>query len=51
MYRFQQKLKNLKECLKLWNKQAFGDIFEAQQQLNEKMRILHIQIIVQSITE
>jgi hypothetical protein len=51
MYRFQQKLKNFKQCLKLWNKQTFRNIFEAQQQLNEQMRILQIQIRDQGITE
>jgi hypothetical protein len=30
MYRFQQKLKNLKQTLKLWNQNTFGNIFDAQ---------------------
>jgi hypothetical protein len=51
MYCFQQRLKNFKQCLKLWNKQTFGNIFEAQQQLNEQMRLLQIQIRNQGITE
>jgi hypothetical protein len=51
MYRFQQKLKNFKKCLKIWNKQTFRNIFEAQQHLNEQMRILQIQIRDQGITE
>jgi hypothetical protein len=30
MYQFQQRLKNFKQRLKIWNKQTFGNIFEAQ---------------------
>jgi hypothetical protein len=30
MYRFQQKLKNLKQTLKIWNQNTFGNIFDAQ---------------------
>jgi hypothetical protein len=37
MYRFQQKLKNLKQTLKLWNKQTFGSIFDSQKQLSQQM--------------
>jgi hypothetical protein len=37
MYRFQQKLKNLKQILKLWNKKTFGNIFDSQKQLSEQM--------------
>jgi hypothetical protein len=29
MYKFQQKLKNLKHTLKLWNKHTFGNIFDS----------------------
>jgi hypothetical protein len=48
---FQQRLKNFKQRLKLWNKKTFGNIFEAQQQLNEQMQLLQIQIRNQGITE
>jgi hypothetical protein len=30
MFWFQQRLKNFKKLLKLWNKQTFGNIFESQ---------------------
>jgi hypothetical protein len=43
--------KNFKQPLKLWNKQTFGNIFEAQQQLNKQMHLLQIQIRNQGITE
>jgi hypothetical protein len=51
MYRFQQKLKNFKQRLKLWNKKNFGNIFEAQRSLNDQMKLLHIQIRNQGLTE
>jgi hypothetical protein len=35
MFRFQQKLKNLKQIIKIWNKQTFGNIFDSQKQLSE----------------
>jgi hypothetical protein len=33
MFRFQQKLKNFKQQLKIWNKMVFGNIFQAQKKL------------------
>jgi len=33
MYRFQQRLKNLKQQLKTWNNSTFGNIFQAQEHL------------------
>jgi hypothetical protein len=44
MYRFQQKLKNFKQKFKNWNKQTFGNIFETQRQLTEKMNTIQSQI-------
>jgi hypothetical protein len=44
MYRLQQKLKNFKQKLKTWNKQTFGNIFEAQKQLMEQMSNVQGQI-------
>ena len=37
MYRFHQKLKNLKKTLQLWNKHTFGNIFDSQKELSEQM--------------
>jgi hypothetical protein len=51
MYRFQQRLKNLKQHLKSWNKSTFGDIFQAQENLNQQMQILQQQIRLQGLTE
>jgi hypothetical protein len=44
MYRFQQRLKNLKQHLKSWNKSTFGDIFQAQENLKQQMQTLQQQI-------
>jgi hypothetical protein len=51
MYRFQQKLKNFKQKLKTWNKQTFGNIFEAQRQLKEQMSIVQSQIRDMGLSE
>ena len=51
MYRFQQKLKNLKQTLKLWNKQTFDSIFDSQKQLSGQMEEIQIQIRKQGLTD
>jgi hypothetical protein len=51
MFHFQQRLKNFKQSLKLWNKQHFGNIFEAQRNLNDQMKLIQIQIRNQGLTE
>lgn len=40
MFQLQQKLKYLKAQIKTWNKETFGNIFQAQQNLNMEMREL-----------
>ena len=50
MYRFQQKLKNLKQTLKLWNKHTFGNIFDSQKQPSEQMGEIQHQIRLQGLT-
>jgi exonuclease III len=51
MYRFQQRLKNLKLQLKTWNKSTFGNIFQAQEHLQQQMQTLQHQIRTQGLTE
>jgi len=51
MYRFQQKLKNLKQTLKLWNKHTFGSIFDSQKQLTEQMEEIQCRIREQGLTD
>eukprot|EP00253_Pinus_taeda_P011111 PITA_11111 len=45
MFQFQQKLKHLKSQIKRWNQETFGNIFQAQQDLNKEMKELQQQII------
>eukprot|EP00253_Pinus_taeda_P023643 PITA_23643 len=51
MYQFQQKLKFLKSQIKCWNQETFGNIFQAQQDLNKEMRELQQQIITEGYKE
>ena len=39
MYQFQQKLKLLKDNIKKWNKEYFGNIFQEKQVLECKMQL------------
>jgi hypothetical protein len=50
MYRFQQRLKNLKQILRNWNKNTFGDIFAAQKHLANRMKEIQEQIRTQGLT-
>ena len=50
MYRFQQKLKNFKNKLKHWNKTSFGNTFQAQIILDNKMNKIQYDIISQGRT-
>jgi exonuclease III len=50
MYRFQQKLKNLKQTLKAWNQSTFGNIFDAQKQLRVQLEEIQQQIRLHGIT-
>jgi hypothetical protein len=50
MYRFQQRLKNIKH-LKSWNKSTFDNIFHAQDTLNQQMQSLQQQIKSQGLTD
>ena len=37
MYQFQQKLRNLKEKIRTWNTEEFGDIFQEKKLLKDKL--------------
>jgi len=50
MFQFQQKLKYLKTQIKKWNQETFGNIFNAQQNLNKEMADLQQQIITKGHT-
>ena len=47
----QQKLKNLKQRLKTWNKSTFVNIFQAQEILNQQIQDLQQQIKHQVFTD
>jgi hypothetical protein len=51
MYKFQQKLKNYKQKLKDWNKNVFGNIFQAQKTLEQRMEEIQRLLITTSNTE
>lgn len=51
MFQFQQKLKFLKAQIKIWNKETFGNIFQAQQSLNKEMAELQQHIILEGHNE
>ena len=38
MYQFQQKLKILKTSIKKWNKETFGNIFQAKKEIDCKIK-------------
>jgi hypothetical protein len=51
MYKFQQKLKNLKQKLKSWNKHTFGNIFDSQKELRQQMEEIQRMIRDQGLTD
>lgn len=51
MYKFNQKIKHLKLCLKKWNRETFGNIFKAQEDMHKAMGELQKEIISTGHTE
>eukprot|EP00253_Pinus_taeda_P007130 PITA_07130 len=51
MFQLQQKLRFLKGHLKQWNRETFGNIFTAQQELNKELSSLQQKIITEGHTE
>eukprot|EP00253_Pinus_taeda_P035742 PITA_35742 len=51
MYQFQQKLKNLKYVIKVWNRTNFGNIQEKHSQLEQQMHILQQTLILEGRSE
>ena len=51
MYKFQQKLRFLKNHLKRWNRETFGDIFKAQQELNRELTDLQQRVTTEGHIE
>ena len=42
MYRFHQKLKDLKDKIHTWNKEEFGNIFEDKKRLLNELDLINI---------
>lgn len=51
MFQFQQKLRHLKQVLKVWNKTQFGNILETRKKLEQNMCSLQQTIILEGRTE
>jgi hypothetical protein len=51
MFRLQKKLKHIKEKLKKWNKEVFGNIDQAKKLIEERMERLQEQCIQEGYTE
>ena len=51
MYCFQNKLKKFKQHLKDWNKNVFGNIFQAQKSLEKCMEEIQVQLITEGSTK
>eukprot|EP00253_Pinus_taeda_P015416 PITA_15416 len=51
MFKFQQKLRHLKQVLKVWNKTHFGNITDSRQKLEQEMSTLQQAIILEGRTE
>lgn len=50
-YQFQQKLKNIKSNIKQWNQLTFGNIFQAQNSLDQEIKRLQQMIIMERRSE
>ena len=51
MYIFQQKLKYIKERIKKWNKDSFGNIMEEKEKLEKRIEKIKTQAIREGYTE
>eukprot|EP00253_Pinus_taeda_P025366 PITA_25366 len=51
MYMLQQKLKHIKACLKVWNKNEFANIFKAKRETELKLQEMNQIIITNGFTE
>ena len=51
MFQFQQKLKLLKDHIKKWNKESFGNIFQEKKALEIKIQQQQSQVMLNSYTK
>lgn len=47
MHTFQLKLKEIKQRIKKWNKEDFGNILKDQEELKNKIETVQLQIIIE----
>jgi hypothetical protein len=45
MYQFQQRLKHVHQCIRKWNKEVFGNIFEENRRLELEMEEIQKKVI------
>ena len=51
MFVFQQKLKHIKECVKKWNKESFGNIFHEKKRLEQQIEEIKIKSMSEGYSE
>ena len=51
MFVFQQKLKHIKECLKKWNRESFGNIFQEKKHLEQQIEEIQIKAMSEGYME
>ena len=51
MYQYQQNLKLLKNKIKKWNKESFGNIFQAKKELDRKIQEVQIKRMQSSFSD
>ena len=51
MFVFQQKLKYIKECVKKWNKESFGNILQEKIRLEQRIEVIKTTAMSEGYTE
>ena len=51
MFVFQHKLKHIKECVKKWNKESFGNIFQEKKRLEQQIEEIQIKAMSEGYSE
>ena len=51
MYKFHQQLKVLKDRIKIWNKEEFGNIFEDKHMLENQLKAIQEEVISNGYSE
>lgn len=51
MFVFQQKLKHIKECVKKWNRESFGNITQEKRRLDKQLEEIQNKTMKEGYTE